>query len=143
MGREIRLVNLRLIEAEIRHYHDTIQELQELEREIAAPSIIGDFSERIPSTSPGDSTAKQALHMMTSTELLELRRRVEAIERMLGILKAHPEQGRYELIKLTYWSNGRCNVEGICRKLKISPRTYHRWKREALEIIGERLGWKI
>lgn len=142
MKREIRLISLRLIEAEIRHYPKTLRELQELEEEIAGPGT-PDFTEPRRDTGPGDPTPTKAMIMITSAVLLELRRRVDAIERMLRILKAHPDPARYELIRLTYWTSGQYTVAGICQELHISQSTYHRWKREALEIVAERLGWRI
>ncbi|NMB45020.1 MAG: DUF1492 domain-containing protein [Firmicutes bacterium] len=140
--RRIRLISRRLIEAEISHYHETLQELQELEEEFTAPTV-RDFTEPHIRSGPSDPTPTKAIQMITSTELLELRRRVAAIERMLWILKAHPEPERYELIKLTYWSNGRYSVASICQELNISESTYHRWKKEALEIVAEKLGWRV
>ena len=112
-SRMLSLAHTELIETEIRHYHDTVQALT------------------------------NAIQTLTSAQLLELYRRIEAIECMLWILRAHPEQKRYELVKLTYWTNGRYTVDQICQKLNISRSTYHKWKQEALQIVGERLGWRI
>lgn len=142
-GREIRRASIRLIEAEIRAYPETLQSLKEIEQEIAGPHSPGAYIDLVKTTGHSDPTAKKALKMMESPEVRELRRRVDAIRRMIRILKANPDPGRYRLIELTYWSNGRYDVEGVCRKLNISRSTYNRWKREALEIVAERLGWDI
>lgn len=80
---------------------------------------------------PGDPTSARALRMMTSAQLMEIRRRVGAIECMIRTLQASPEPGRLELIRLAYW-DGRYTVKGICDELSISERTYYRWRREAL-----------
>jgi RinA family phage transcriptional activator len=137
--RHIRNASLRLIEAEIRNYHQTVRDLRELEESIADP---GTREEPVVNSGPGDPTPARAIRMMTSTQLMEIRRRVGAIEHMLEILRAHPESGRHELIRLAYW-DGRYTVKGICDKLSIGKTTYYRWRRDALEIIAERLGWEI
>ena len=140
--RHIRNATLRLIEAEIRNYHQTLKDLRELEEAVAYPAAIGDFSDRVPSAGPNDPTPARAHRMMTSAQLLEIRRRVEAIEYMLRVVQASPEPGRYDLIRLAYW-DGRYTVMGICDKLNIGKTTYYRWRREALQLVAERLGWEI
>ena len=140
--RNIRLANERVIEAEVRNYHQTLQTLRELEESIALPGQVGDLSEQVATTEPGDPTPSRAIRMMTSAQLLEIRRRVEAIEYMLRVVKASPEPARYDLIRLAYW-DGRYTVIGICDQLKISKTTYYRWRREALQLVAERLGWEV
>ena len=140
--RNIRLANERVIEAEVRNYHQTLQTLRELEESIALPGQVGDLSEQVATTEPGDPTPSRAIRMMTSAQLLEIRRRVEAIEYMLRVVKASPDPGRYKLIRLAYW-DGRYTVRGICDQLSISERTYYRWRREALQLVAEKLGWEI
>lgn len=142
-SREIRRASIRLIEAEIRAYPETLQSLKEIEQEIAGLHSPGAYIGLAKTTGHSDPTAKKALKMIESPKVRELRRRVGAIRRMIRILKASPDPGRYKLIELTYWSNGRYDVEGICRKLNIGRSTYNRWKREALEIVAERLGWSV
>jgi RinA family phage transcriptional activator len=139
--RHIRNATLRLIEAEIRNYHQTIETLRELEESIALPGQ-GEFGNGTRSTEPGDPTPARAYKMMTSAQLLEIRRRVDAIEYMLRVVQASPEPGRYDLIRLAYW-DGRYTVMGICDKLNIGKTTYYRWRREALQLVAERLGWEI
>ena len=139
--RHIRNATLRLIEAEIRNYHQTIETLREIEESIALPGQ-GEFGDGTRSTEPGDPTPARAYKMMTSAQLLEIRRRVDAIEHMLRVVQASPEPGRYDLIRLAYW-DGRYTVMGICDKLNIGKTTYYRWRREALQLVAERLGWEI
>jgi RinA family phage transcriptional activator len=142
-SREIRRACIRLIEAEIRAYPETLQSLKEIEQEIAEPHSPGAYIGLAKTTGHSDPTAKKALKMIESPKVRELQRRISAIRRMVRILKASPDPGRYKLIELTYWADGRYNVEGVCQKLNISKTTYNRWKNEALEIVAERLGWDI
>lgn len=137
--RDVRLANLKLIEAEICNYHKTLQDMKDIEAVIAFPA-----TEEQPGVQLGhsDPTPKRAIKMMTSTELLEIRKRVEAISYMLKILKAHPERGRYELIRLAYWDR-QYTVTDICDRLNISERTYYRWRRDSLKIVAVKLGWDI
>ena len=139
--RHIRNASLRLIEAEIRNYHQTLKGLRELEESIALPGQ-GEFGNGTRSTEPGDPTPARAYKMMTSAQLLEIRRRVDAIEYMLRVVQASPEPGSYDLIWLAYWDR-RYTVMGICDKLNIGKTTYYRWRREALQLVAERLGWEI
>lgn len=139
--REIRLCNLRLIEAEIRHYSETLRELQKLEAEIASPGAVPDSIVKPIRIGHSDPTPARAFRLMTSQELCELRRRAGAIEYMLRIVRLMPE--RYRLLELTYWSNRKYTVREICEKLNICPGAYRRWKNQALETVAEQLGWKI
>ena len=139
--RNIRAATIKLIEAEIRNYHRTVEDLRDMEEAIALPGAVGDDIGRIQSR-PGDPTSARAMRMMTSTQLMEIRRRVEAIEYMIRTLQASPESGRLELIRLAYW-DGRYTVKGGCEQLSMSERTYYRWRREALQLVAERLGWDI
>ena len=140
--KRIRQANLRLIEAEIRNYHQTVRDLRELEEAVALPGAVGDPAEHVVRTQPGDPTPGRAIKLMTSAYIREIRRRVDAIEYMLTVLKASPEAGRYELVRLAYW-DGRFTVKGICDQLNISQATYYRWRKEALQLVAERLGWEI
>jgi RinA family phage transcriptional activator len=135
--RNLRKAHVRLIEAELRNYPATTRELKEIEEEIASPRRSFD---EIKSTDPSDPTPTKAIRMISSTGLNDLRRRVSAIEHLLRIVEADPT--RHELIRLTYWS-GTHTVPGICQQLHISERTYHRWKRQMLGVVAERLGWAI
>lgn len=132
---------MRVIEAEIRNYRQTVQDLHELEESIALPGVVGDDVGRVQS-SPGDPTSARAIRMMTSAQLIEIRRRVTAIEYVIHTLQASPEPGRLELMRLAYW-DGRYTVKGICAELNISERTYYRWRLETLQLVAERLGWDI
>jgi len=51
---------MRVIEAEIRNYHQTVQTLRELEESIALPGQ-GEFSDGTRSTEPGDPTPSRAI----------------------------------------------------------------------------------
>lgn len=139
--RRVRVATLRLIEAEIRQYHVTRRMLAEMEETICAPKAV-EYGEPLIAVGHGDPTASKAIVMMTSAELCEVRRRLEAIEYMLNVLAASPEPGRLELIRLRYWDR-RLTDKGICERLNISERTLYRWRREALELAAERLGWSI
>ncbi len=140
--KRIRQANLRLIEVEIRNYPQTVRDLREMEEAIALPGVVGDPTERVFTVGPGDPTSARAIKLMSSAFIAEIRRRVAAIEHMVRVLEASPEKARYELVKLAYW-DGRYTVKGICDKLNISERTYYYWRREALRLVAEKLGWEI
>lgn len=139
--RIIRTANMRLIEAEIRNYHETVAEMQELEDDLLAEQQANELGVRV-SSGVSDPTPRKAIRLMTSAQLNEMRRRVNAIQYMLRVLEGHPEPARLEHIRLMYW-DGRYTVQGICDKLGISERTYYYWRREALQLVADKLGWEI
>ena len=139
--RNIRAATIKLIEAEIRNYHQTVQDMRELAEAIAMPGVVGEQL-AVQAGGHSDTTAVRAHQMMSSVVLRETRRRVDAIDYMLRVLAASPDRGRMELIRLLYW-DCRYTMVGICDKLRISESTYRRWKREAIGLVAERLGWDM
>lgn len=140
--RNIRAASIRLIEAEIRNYHQTVADLREMEEAMALPGQVGEPGVCVQAGTHSDPTAARAASMLTSASLREIRRRVDAIDYMLRALEASPEPGRLAMVRLRYWDNRYTDI-GICDQLSIAPRTYYRWRREVLALVAERLGWEI
>lgn len=139
--RNVRAANVRLIEAEIRNYYQTVQDIREMEDAIVMPGPIGAPGVCVQTGTYGDPTPGRAERMGSSAILRETQRRVDAITHALSVVKT-VEPARMEMIRLRYWDRGYTD-EGICRHLHISRPTFYRWRRELLELVGERLGWPI
>ncbi len=72
-SRELRRWSIRLIEAEIKAYPETLQSLKEIEQEIAGLHSPGAYMGPPNATGPSDPTAKKALKMIESPKVCELR----------------------------------------------------------------------
>lgn len=131
--------NFRLLESELYFYKDTKKELQLLEDDIANLSSSSDSSIRAGISKP---TEAKALRLMSSKELLEARRRIEAIEYMLDVLRCCEEPAKLRLIEMKYFERKYTDV-GIWEALNISKKTYYRWKREAILLMANKLGFKV
>jgi len=143
VNKNICKLHLKLIESELTSYPETIKKLRELEEEIASPSGVQDSVVSVRKEGHGDPTFSKAFRMMTSLELLEMRKRIEAIQYMERILQLSSDPARYKMIELAYWSKDKHSVVSICQKLHISQSTYFVWRKQALALVAERLGWVI
>ena len=131
--------NFRLIESELHFYKDTKKELDLMEMDIVE---LGNNKDVNISSGIGRPTEAKATKLLTSKELLECRRRVNAIEYMLSILGNCDEPARLRLVEMKYFERRLTDV-GIWETLNISKRTYYRWKHEAVELVAGKLGYKI
>lgn len=127
--------NIRLIEAELYTYNETKNELKLLEDDIIDSSP---FIETAVQSDLLDSTASKVIKLSSSKELLEIRRRINAIEKALSILS----EEKMKLVRLKYFERKLTDI-GIINELHIGSKTYYRWKKEIIELIGSYLGWKI
>jgi len=127
--------NVRLIEAELYTYNETKDELELLEDEIIDSTP---FIEAAVQSELSDSTASKAIKLSSSKELIEIRRRMNAIEKALSIL---PEE-KMKLVRLKYFERKLTDI-GIINELHVGSKTYYRWKKEIIELIGSYLGWRV
>jgi len=127
--------NVRLIEAELYTYNETKDELELLEDDIIDSTP---FIETAVQSELSDSTASKAIKLSSSKELIEIRRRINAIEKALSIL---PEE-KMKLVRLKYFERKLTDI-GIINELHVGSKTYYRWKKEIIELIGSYLGWRV
>ncbi|HZK23152.1 MAG TPA: hypothetical protein VFC62_03510, partial [Atopostipes sp.] len=128
-----------LIEAEIRNYHETKRELEQLKSEIIESTPVSD----VPAyTGPGDPTAQKAIKLRTSRVIMEVEKRVNAVGYALETYKHHEDPARYKFIKLWYFDN-RFTPEGVIQQVCISRRTFYNWRDEFVGLVAERLGWEL
>jgi hypothetical protein len=98
-------------------------------------------ADQIRGSQTSDPAFNGAVKLMSSLEILETRRRLNAIGKTLDRLAA-TEPEKYRLVQLHYW-NGLYTPEGVRQQLHVDKRTYERWHKQILLEIAERLGWVI
>lgn len=139
-----------MIELELYNYRWSRQMLAQALREL---DLIADSTVMAPpldeervqtSRYPSDIVAERAEELMrerrhTVAVLQETARRLDAVEYMLRRLEQDSEPAKKRLVELRYFE-GRLTDEAIRQELGISESTFRRWRREAVEIVAERLG---
>lgn len=134
----IEKANFRAIEAELYGYLDTKRELELMEEEILEGSPFQEVA--VQSGTTGDTTANKAIKLASSKELLEVRRRINAIEKALFTLQQN--ETKLRLLQMKYFER-KFTDQGIMMELHISDRTFYRWRREIVQLIGSYLGWRV
>src|SRR5690606_19964831 len=81
----------------------------------------------------------KTVKLMTSAEILELSRRIGAIESAIEETRAR-DPHRLELIRLKYWEPGLSDT-AIWMRLNVDRDTFYRWRREFVWLVAEKLGW--
>jgi RinA family phage transcriptional activator len=135
----IKRANFKMIEAELYCYHESKKQLELLREEIIESTPSQEISVK---SSPGDPTQTKAIKLVNNREIIEMERRLKAIDKAIEILKTNNESRKYELLKMKYFERRYTDV-GICMELGISERTFYRWRREIIELIANFLGCRV
>lgn len=135
----IKRANFKMIEAELYCYEESKKQLELLREEIIESTPIQEFNVK---TSPGDPTQVKAIKLVNSREIIEMERRLKAIDKAIEILKTSNEPRKYQLLHMKYFERRYTDV-GICMELGISERTFYRWRREIIELIANFLGCRV
>ncbi len=133
----IRQATYRLIEAELRNYHATKRELEEMRADVLEETWAVEVSVE---TQPGDPTATKGIRL-AGLALLEIAKRVKAIETCLEVYQRFRGERRVRAIELLYFDNGWL-IEDVAEALGVSGRTIRRWKNEFISLIARELGWE-
>ncbi len=125
------------IEAELRDYHRTKTELEELRDNLL--NLSSGPPDGMPrGTETSDPTYRGAARLMTNRRIKYMERLVMGIELAIGEL----DEEKVRLVELKYWQRPRQLTDmGIAMELNIGKRTLYRWTDEVLEAIGIELGW--
>ncbi len=134
-----RQLNYKVIEAELYNYHSNKEEFNRLRQQIFDESGNGDGIKVKGAIS--NPTAKKVF-ALSSAVLLEVERRLRAIDYVLRLLSKHEESGKAELVRMKYFER-ELTDQGIQMRLNISQSTFTRWKRDVIELIAERLGYLV
>ncbi len=135
----IKRANFKMIEAELYCYHESKKQLELLREEIIESTPSQEISVK---SSPGDPTQTKAIKLVNNREIIEMERRLKAIDKAIEILKTNNESRKYELLKMKYFERRYTDV-GICMELGISERSFYRWRREIIELIANFLGCRV
>jgi RinA family phage transcriptional activator len=143
-SRKLRYINFKLIEEEIKNYHEVKKQLEEKKLDIIEASSIRDiFGGKMHTTKlASNPTLAKTEKILLSKAIMEVERRIEAIKYAIEIFKLDKEPAKIKLIEMHYWQR-ELTPEGVCKKLYISYATFRRWRREFIELIANRLGWLI
>ena len=140
MKNRIEKSNFKTIESELYCYHESKKYLEELREEIIDSSTTQEIGAAIQSGSTGDTTGNKATKLAGSREILEVERRLRAIEKVLAILEKDDKKLR--LVQMKYFERRYTDI-GISMELGISERTFYNWRKEIIRLIGQQLGWKV
>jgi len=135
----VKRANFKMIEAELYCYEESKRQLELLREEIIESTPTQEVNVK---TGPGDPTQTKAIKLVNSREIIEMERRLKAIDKAIEILKTSNEPRKYELLRMKYFERRYTDV-GICMELGISERTFYRWRREIIELIANFLGCRV
>ena len=135
----IKRANFRMIEAELYCYHESKKQLELLREEIIESTPTQEVSVK---SGPGDITQSKAIKLVNNREIIEMERRIKAIDKAIEVLKTSSEPRKYELMKMKYFEWKYTDI-GISMELSISERTFYRWRREIIELIANFLGCRV
>lgn len=135
----IKRANFKMIEAELYCYEESKKQLELLREEIIESTLTQEVNVK---TSPGDPTQTKAIKLVNNREIIEMERRLKAIDKAIEILKTSNEPRKYKLLHMKYFERRYTDV-GICMELEISERTFYRWRREIIELIANFLGCRV
>lgn len=127
--------NFKCIEFELYHYHQTKKTYDDYEDDIINGAGV---SQEIKGTQISKPTEQKAVKLVSSLHLVEMKKRLDAIEYVMGIL---PES-KLGLLQEKYF-NKRLTDYGIMQKLNIEQATFYRYRREIIQLIADRMGWRI
>jgi len=92
------------------------------------------FQEVSVQTNPGNPTAQKAIKLTSSVFVVQAEKVISAIERSLAILgERYKELFYYKYQKGLPWQE-------VILEMDISDRTYFRWRRELVAMVGQQLG---
>lgn len=131
--------NFKVIEMELYNYKKTKLELELLREEILEETIRPD--EVVSNNSIGNTTQSKAIRLCTSLEIIEVSKRLGAIDYALACLEDRAPE-KMQLVRLKYFE-ARLTDKGVMEKLSIDRSTFYRWRREIISLIASRLGWKL
>jgi RinA family phage transcriptional activator len=129
----------KLVEQELRKYHETIKHIELRRQEIlydnTGPDVVGGGRSNIP----GNPTLRKATALDSDRKLRNLTNVVEAIEYVWTGL----DDTKKQLVKLYYWTRPQTlTLEGVAQHLHIGLRTAKRYRYEILRDIAVQLGWR-
>lgn len=133
-----RKATFKLIETELRFYHQMKQKLAEEREHIIESTPTSDVPTK---TGPGNPVLSKVLQLYSSAAIVETERRVRAIEHALSVTE-QCDPIRIQFVELKYFEN-RLTDTGIMMELGIGKSTFYRWRSDLVRLIAEQLGWDV
>ncbi|WP_088840674.1 DUF722 domain-containing protein [Listeria sp. ILCC797] len=141
MSKRLRPAQYKSIEDEIRYYHDTKKELEQLRVNVVLGSTFQEYSdENIGGGSAGqinNPTEQRALLLQMDKQIERRQRVIFTLESVLNKLSDEDKQ----LIHFRYWDRSKPTWVWIASKLNMSESTAKRKRRDIIYKIAERLGY--
>ena len=122
----------RYVEYELYNYDDTKKELERCREEILESSPAP--PEVNVQSGLGDPTVRKVEKLLTTTYIARAEQTIKAIEKSLDMLT----DVHRKLFKLKYQDG--LPWQEVCLEMDISDRTYFRWRRELVAMVGQQLG---
>ncbi|MBC1420102.1 DUF722 domain-containing protein [Listeria fleischmannii] len=141
MSKRLRPAQYKSIEDEIRYYHDTKKELEQLRVNVVLGSTFQEYSDE--NTGGGSAgqisnpTEQRALLLQLDKQIERRQRVILALESVLNKLSDEDKQ----LIHFRYWDRSKPTWIWIANKLNMSESTAKRKRRDIIYKIAERLGY--
>lgn len=125
------------VEAELRYYEQSKQDLCELRDEIIDGAPVRDDSGGGGQHYTGRPTESKAIRLATNRRLKQLERTIRAIENVVAELP--PEKA--QLVQLKYWQRPRLLTDaGIGQEIGCSDKTVRRWTDGIIQAIAVEMG---
>lgn len=124
------------IEAELRDYHQTKKEYEEMRDNLLNASA-GPPDGMPRGTATGDSTYQRVERLVTNRRLKYMEKVITSIENVIGELS--PE--KYQLVELKYWAKPQTLTDyGIAQKIGCGRATVFRWLEGICLAVGVEMG---
>ncbi|MDQ4680211.1 hypothetical protein [Stenotrophomonas maltophilia group sp. RNC7] len=125
------------IEAELRNYHQSKKDLEEIKNDIREEGkLIGD-SMGIRGSGTSNIVENKAIRLVTNKRIKKLEETIRAIDVVLGEL----DENKYKLVELKYWKRPNLLTDaGIANELNIDRATLYRWSNGILAAIAIEIG---
>lgn len=141
MSKRLRKAHYKAIEDEIRFYHDTKKELEELRiHAMLGATYQENRDENIGGSSSGvisNPTEQRAMLLQMDRRIERMRKTLNAIEAVLNQLSDEDKQ----LIQFRYWDRSKPTWLWIASKLSMDESTARRRNRKIIISVGRKLGY--
>jgi RinA family phage transcriptional activator len=123
------------IEAELRDFHQTIKELEQLKKDIILEAPLHDNNGG-KSYEVSNTTYKKTERIILNKKLKRLEDIVKAVSAVYDACGKEKQQ----LIRMKYWQN-KLTDKGIMDALCIEKATFYRWRKQVIYEIASELGY--
>ncbi len=125
------------IEAELRNYHQSKKDLEEIKNDIREEGKSISDSMGIRGSGTSNVVENKAIRLITNKRIKKLEETIRAID----VVTDELDENKYKLVELKYWKRPNLLTDaGIADQLSIGIATYYRWKEQILKLIGIEMG---